>query len=343
MHLAFALLIILFTWPGYRGRYRSDTEIRTFLMKRILIAVGVVISIFGSLISFPAHLHWMASFWLMLSLIAFAKNKPMWPWLIGCVLIIAIKRPGYVAEFWILASLFIAVAFIDWRAIHEKSESLKLKRLAIYALVLIAATTIYGGARWYASNTSRQLNLDDRPIACLGDSLTDFGYPQELAKLMSVPVADFGVNGIKTDDGIKMIPEILEANPQLVVIELGGHDYNADKKPRSATKSNLVKLIKAFLEQNISVILVEIPRGFITDPYDGLERELAAEYDLQLIDDSVIRSFVFVSPIIPPGMWLDPSQRYSNDGLHPNELGNQHFAHVVRRSLVKVFGDSIRK
>jgi lysophospholipase L1-like esterase len=164
-----------------------------------------------------------------------------------------------------------------------------------------------------------------------------------LAKLISVPVADFGVDGIKTDDGIKMIPKILAANPQVVVIELGGHDYNGDNKPRSATKANLAQLIEAFQARDIAVVLVEIPRGFIWDPYDGLERELAAEYDLQLIDDSVIRNFVFNSPIIPPGMWLSPSQRYSDDGLHPNALGNKYFARVVSRALVKVFGDSILK
>jgi acyl-CoA thioesterase I len=62
-----------------------------------------------------------------------------------------------------------------------------------------------------------------------------------------------------------------------------------------------------------------------------------------LIDDSVIRRFVFNSPIIPPGMWLDRSRRYSDDGLHPNTLGNQHFARVVSQSLVRVFGDSILK
>ncbi len=312
-------------------------------MKRVAFVVGVVALIFGSLITFPAHIYWMAALWLVLSLIAFAKNKPMWPWLGGCVLIFAIKRPGYTDEFWILSTLFIVVGLVDWRGIRRKPKSLELKRLTIYALVLIAAATIYGVTRWYAANTSRQVILDDRPIACLGDSLTDYGYPQELEKLISVSVADFGVNGIKTDDGIKMIPAILAANPQLVVIEIGGHDYNADKKPRSATKSNFEKLIEAFLEQNISVILVEIPRGFISDPYDGLERELAGKYDLQLIDDSVIRSLVFNSPIIPPGMWLDPSRHYSDDGLHPNELGNKHFARVVSRSLVKVFGDSILK
>lgn len=310
-------------------------------MKRVVFAGSAVVVTFGSLITFPAYIHWMASFWLTLSLLAFARNKLMWPWLGCCVFIMAIKRPGYTPGFWILAIAFIAVALVDWRAKRDTSESLNVRRMALYALVLIVATTTFGVMRWFAANTSRELVLDDRPIACLGDSLTDYGYPQELEKLISVPVADFGVNGIKTDHGIKMIPDILAANPQLVVIELGGHDYNADRKPRSATRSNLAKLIEAFLDQEIAVILVEIPRGFISDPYDGLERELAGQYDLQLIDDSVIRSFVFNGPMIPPGMWLDPSRRYSDDGLHPNTLGNQIFARVVCQSLVDVLGDAI--
>ena len=89
------------------------------------------------------------------------------------------------------------------------------------------------------------------------------------------------------------------------------------------------------------MILVEIPRGFITDPYSGVERELAAKYDLQLIDDSLIRRFIFFGPIIPPGTWLNEDQRLSDDGLHPNDLGNRYFASVVRDALVAVFGNAI--
>lgn len=312
-------------------------------MKRILSATAVILLVFGSLIVFPGYIQWLAFVWIVLALVAFYRDKQMWPWLVGCVLIVAIKRTGFTSEFLILAIAFLAVALADWRFKRQKPKQPNLQRLIVYSLVLVVATTWFGLARWFAANTTQALVVDSRPIACLGDSLTDFGYPQELAKLISAPVADFGVNGITTDDGIAMIPEILAADPQLVVLELGGHDYNADKKSRAATKANLTKLIDAFLDKDVAVVLVEIPRGFVSDPYDGLERELAAEYDLQLIDDSLIRSFIFNSPILPPGMWLSPERRYSADGLHPNKLGNKHFARVVCESLRKLFGDSIVK
>jgi acyl-CoA thioesterase I len=320
-----------------------NQELGLRLLKRVFVTVALVALVFGSLIGFPSHLHWWAAIWIAIALIASVRNRPAWPWLISCALIIAIKRPGFTLELWELEFGLIGIAFVDWRGLERFLKADKSKRLVLYAVVLVTSVSVFGLTRWFASNTSVKRSLDGRPIACLGDSLTDCGYPQELAKLISVPVTDFGVNGIKTDDGIKMIPDILAADPQLVVIELGGHDYNADHKPRSATKANLVSLIEAFRERDIAVILVEIPRGFVSDPYDGLERELASRFDLQLIDDSVIRSFVFFSPIVPPGSWLDPARHYSNDGLHPNKAGNRHLAQVAAHSLVRIFGDAILK
>jgi lysophospholipase L1-like esterase len=310
-------------------------------MKRITVIIAVIALVFGSLIAFPAYLPGMIAIWVTISLIANAVRQPMWPWLVGCLLIVIAKRPGWTFEFWIWLALFVSVIAVDWNTTRDLVAPWNRRRVVLLALILILGTTIYGVARWFAANTSQVYQLSDRPIACLGDSLTDYGYPQDLEKLLTVPVADFGIDGIRTEDGIKMIPKILAANPQIVVIELGGHDFNAENKPRARTRENLCTLIEAFLEQGIPVILVEIPRGFISDPYDGLERELSAKYDLQLIDDTIIRNLVFNSPIIPPGMWLDPSQHYSDDGLHPNRLGNQYFARVVSGSLTKVFGNAI--
>ncbi len=312
-------------------------------MKRICTTLFAVILAFGSLLTFPEYLPWLVFLWLSLALFAFANSRPMWPWLLTCVVIIIVKRPGFTVQFWVLILIFSAVGFVDWYARRKKEKSLTAVQIRLHILLLIAAATFFAAMRWLEANTTQQLVSDGRPIACLGDSLTASGYPQELAKMVAMPVVDFGVNGITTDEGIKMIPEVLTANPQLVVIELGGHDYNAEHKTRSATRANLIRLIESFREQDIAVILVEIPRGFLSDPYDGLERELAAKYDLQLIADSLIRSFIFNSPIMPPGMWLDPAKHYSDDGLHPNELGNKQFARTVSKSLTRIFVGSTRQ
>jgi hypothetical protein len=77
--------------------------------------------------------------------------------------------------------------------------------------------------------------------------------------------------------------------------------------------------------------------------YDGLERELAAVYDLELVDDSVIRNFIFNSPILPPGSWRDSSQHFSDDGLHPNSRGNQYFARIVSRHIENILGPDVRR
>ena len=115
-------------------------------------------------------------------------------------------------------------------------------------------------------------------------------------------------------------------------MELGGHDYK-DGEPRDQTKARLRQIIQELTDADIEVVIVEIIRGFISDPFYGVERELAAEFDLQLIPDTIIRRFVFFSPIAPPGYWLDSSQHLSNDGLHPNERGQVEFAKVVADTI----------
>ncbi len=90
-------------------------------------------------------------------------------------------------------------------------------------------------------------------------------------------------------------------------------------------------------------MLVEIPRGFVTDTFGGIERRLARKYDLQLVSDTPIRKFVFFSSLVPPGIWLDASQHLSEDGLHPNQRGNQVLANYVLGALVKLHGAGVKK
>jgi hypothetical protein len=73
-------------------------------------------------------------------------------------------------------------------------------------------------------------------------------------------------------------------------------------------------------------VIVEIPRGIIQDPFYGLERELTREFDLELVPDTIVRRCFFFSPIMPPGIWIDKKYHLSDDGLHPNAIGQVEFA-----------------
>ena len=182
-----------------------------------------------------------------------------------------------------------------------------------------------------ASGTNISSNVGG-PIVCLGDSLTDYGYPDELKKLIQQPVADFGFNGYTTDDGLKLVAEIVELKPHTVVLELSGHDFK-NEQLRSKTTANLRLMIESFRDAGAKVVLVEIPHGFINDPWYGSDRQLSREYDLDLIPDTMIRRLVLWGPFIPPGSWVHDSWRLSEDSLHPNEAGNRMMAETIARYL----------
>ena len=201
---------------------------------------------------------------------------------------------------------------------------------------------------WHSdSHCSRPCILDNsRPVACIGDSLTSGvppygGYPADLTGLLSVPVVNLGQAGMTAEDALSSLPELLRARPQAVVVELGGHDFLRGRS-RAATRDVLERIIATLHDADANVILMEIPRGFLTDPYAGLERELARKYDLELISDSAIRQLVLFSPFAPPGMWII-GKHLSDDGLHPDSRGNAHMADRVARSLSRIYGQDIRR
>jgi lysophospholipase L1-like esterase len=184
--------------------------------------------------------------------------------------------------------------------------------------------------------------VQDRPVVCLGDSLTAGGYPALLGEKLTVPVVDLSAEGDTTQDAIEQLPEVRRLRPQVVVMEIGGNDY-VQGASRQETHANLKGIISDCRKAGAEVVLVEIPRGFVTDPYGGLERELARREDLQLLSDSTIRWFVLRSPFAPPGMWLGREWHLSDDGLHPNARGNEALAASVADALEQLYGPEILK
>ncbi|HEV3344785.1 MAG TPA: GDSL-type esterase/lipase family protein [Pirellulales bacterium] len=315
-------------------------------VRRIGRTLAFVLALSASLLTFPSGIVAMTGCWLIAySLAAMCRRRSL-IFLIAPIAVILVKRVDWPAGLWV----FMAFAAIVMSVSASRFAG-KYGRYAFPALMCLA---------WlgFAIDACRSVRinhavrpLDGRPIVCIGDSLTSYtknvGYPEVLADMVSVPVINLGQPGVTSAEALGRLPELAAAKPQLVVIELGGHDFLKDatvlkSASRAATKRNLETLIAAASRANAEVVIIEVPRGFVFDPYAGLERQIAREQDLALISDTVIRRFVLSSPVAPPGMWLG-GPYLSDDGLHPNHHGNRLLARVVLEAIERLYGPTARR
>jgi acyl-CoA thioesterase-1 len=289
----------------------------------------------ASLVVFPAWLPWMILCWLVIAGVRIARGRSAWPPLAIVLGIVLGKRMDWPPALIVLGSLTIVAAALDlWR---KKKPALR-PAAAATGLALVPAW-IWMAWSWNAvGHTSRKPVLDERPIVCCGDSLSAGGYPRILEKRLRVPLIDHALGGITSGEGRRRFDQTLALKPQAVVIELGGHDSLRGIPPRE-TRANLEGMIRAARAAGAEVLLFEIPRGFITDRFAGLDRELAREYDLELIHDGAIRQLVFFSPFTPLGAWT--GRQLSYDGLHPNGAGNAFLAGRVEAGLRRLYGEQI--
>lgn len=314
------------------------------ILQRAARALFITSAVVLSLLSFPSVAPWMIAFWLLWHTVARVRGKPGYLPLFTYFAILLVKRIYWAPS--LLAFFAITLIVAVWYVVRP-GKAASPSYLAW--VVPLALWGVWGGVavEWhFTARCNHTAKMDPvGSVVCLGDSLTsgvlpDRGYPEELKKLIRLPVVNLGQSGITTKGGLDRLPQLAEAKPQVVVIELGGHDYLKGKS-RSATKKNLELLITACRKMGAEVVLLEIPRGFITDPFAGLEREIAHEKDLELIADSAIRQLVLWSPFSPPGMWM-PQSHLSDDGIHTNARGSKFIARDIADALQRMYGQRVR-
>jgi lysophospholipase L1-like esterase len=262
------------------------------------------------------------------------------------VVILIVKRVPWLPGVCGLVAAMVAAGAINvaGKSIHSLRSR---HRWAAPTLVWIAWALMAFDWHMAARSGHRELTDSRRPVLCLGDSLTagippHGGFPEELQKMIQLPVVNFGQSGISSKEAMKLLPDLVEANPQVVVVELGGHDY-LKGYTRAATRANLETIIATSRQIGAEVLLMEIPRGIISDPFAGLERELARRHRLELIPDTAIRMMTLRSPMAPPGQWFPQKWHLSDDGLHPNARGNQFLARSVADALVRMYGHDLEE
>lgn len=311
---------------------------------RAAVTVAAAGSVVASLLVFPYALIWMAAFWLAIASFQIARGRSAWFPLAICLIVFMIKQPEWSLALVVFSlSLLVAAGYLFVkRAATTEGTGSRSRRVMVIVWVF---WIVWCWSTSSGIHRSQRLSLiADRPIVCLGDSLTtglgeDEAYPDYLRDLVSVPVVNWGRPGVTARDMTRHLAEILQDNPQVVVVELGGHDFLRGYS-WAATRESLAKIIEACQDAGAHIVLVEIPRGFITDRFSGLERELAREYDLELVPDSLIRMLVVRSPAIPiVGDIAKP--HLSGDGLHPNPAGAHYLADGVFSALHRLYGPPI--
>jgi len=314
---------------------------------RLLASAALIV---GSLVTFPAGVPWMIALWLSLATALMLQGRAGWLPLASCVLVIVVKRLDWPPGMWLLVAAMFVVGLLGAR-VRQLTDVPQRRRLTWVMMAFLWLAWVEMTWDWRRGTHADHAApaLDGRPVVCLGDSLTrnppNGDYSAALAKLLAVPVINLGRPGISSQQAL--LPELVKTLPQVVVIELGGHDFNNDDtffktESRAALKQNVQRFIAAARELDADVVLVEIPRGFITDPYAGLERELARKEDLELVADTAIRNLVLRSPAGPIGVWTG-GPYLSDDGLHPNARGDAYLAQRVAASLVQLYGRRILK
>ena len=319
-----------------RGKAPESRAIR--IAKQVLRRLAFYPFLIASLLVFPAWMPWMILGWLGIAAARLFQEKSLWPPLTVCFVLILIKRVAWGPELALLVIVLAVTASVDAIA-HRKPSWAGWVRPVFGGLL---AAWMLLAWHWHrdAHTPRRPELLSDRPVVCIGDSLLSGGFARVLQQRLKVPVVDLAQGGITTRDGAKLIPDMMEMRPQAVILELGGHD-SLRGRSRAQAKENLEEIILSARLLGAEVFLFEIPLGFVSDPYSGLDRELSRVYGLELISDGAIRQLVYFSPFTPLGRWTGRVLSY--DGLHPNDSGNRFLADCVEAALVRVYGASIQR
>ena len=154
---------------------------------------------------------------------------------------------------------------------------------------------------------------DGETIVAFGDSLT-FGtgasaadsYPQQLSRLIGEEIINLGVPGDTTADALARIDTVIEKNPRIVLLTIGGNDLKNGINKDSAF-ANIRKIIEQLQASGAMVIIggIDIPvldRGF-NDEYKSLAKETRS-----VLLPNVLKGIM-------------GNRKLMSDSIHPNAAG----------------------
>ena len=186
---------------------------------------------------------------------------------------------------------------------------------------------------------------DTRPvIVCFGDSITaglgvdpEVNYPADLqheldARGFHYRVANMGVSGETTKDGLVRVAQVLARKPELVIVEFGGND-GLRGLPVEESQKNLLAIVTALWQSGAKVLLVAItlPQQYGPDyisRFEAIYPAVAKQAHVPLL------GFAEFSKGL-----LSDSSNVQDDGIHPTASGDA----IIARNMADTLTPILRK
>jgi lysophospholipase L1-like esterase len=192
--------------------------------------------------------------------------------------------------------------------------------IAVIAVLAVSAIFLL-----FNSPDIRNYPPKDGPIVFLGDSLVQGvgatagkDLPSLVSRVVGLPIENFGVSGNTTADGLARVDTVLERDPSIVLVLLGGNDY-LRKVPIDDTFANLRNVITKLQNSGAVVLVVGIRGGLLVDAFEPRFEDLVEETGSAYVPDAL------------RGLLAD--SRYMSDAIHPNDAGYARLAARVASTL----------
>ncbi|MEK7460458.1 MAG: GDSL-type esterase/lipase family protein [Patescibacteria group bacterium] len=165
-------------------------------------------------------------------------------------------------------------------------------------------------------------------VVAFGDSLVEGvgategnDFISAVGRNLEISIINKGKSGDTTATGLSRLQDVLDENPGVVLVLLGGNDA-IRRVPKEETFKNLGTIIERLEGSGVVVILLGVRGGILADGYEEDYKTLAKKYQTAYV------------PNVLEGLITNPDLMY--DGIHPNDKGYQIIAERITPVLKDV-------
>lgn len=187
-------------------------------------------------------------------------------------------------------------------------------------MAIVAAWFLLGG-----KTEIKNLGNPGQTVVAFGDSLTagygagkDKAYPAVLGRMINRPVVNLGLSGDTAANAPARLPQVLQANPYMVLIEFGGNDFMRSV-PFDQTEQAMRQIVDEVQSAGAVAVLVDTGGYPGMSRYTKLYKQIAKE-----------KQALFV-PGILDGIF--GKSKYKADPIHPNAAGYEIVAQKVHKAI----------